>query len=289
MFIYKLQIHSSISMWPLSIVCFSAVCPPACRETHSDGAQSVCRAVASSLEAFQLLRGDLTKISCPLLNYNLPSASVLSLPCSIFLHFGQKNRSPSLFRCQLICAFVCAWHVRVRVNLFQMQAEAVCIWSRSTGSSRAKAVAFLFFFISLLQLPVFQSAPRFLMTSHPSQLLVFFSPSVASLLFTVERHITLFPRPSTQPQVVVFDNVICYCSPFSWSVKLWNPLIETDYQRIFLGFSFLEVSPSYVQLGIFSSLGKKEWNNWWFVIVPGLGPLFQGPRTFLTFRAPSLK
>lgn len=99
--------NSRISL-SLSIVCFSAVCPPACREAHSDGAQSVCRAVASSLEAFQLLQGDLTKISCPLLNYNLPSASVLSLPCSIFLHFGQKNRSPSLFRCQLICAFVCA-------------------------------------------------------------------------------------------------------------------------------------------------------------------------------------
>lgn len=146
----------------------------------------------------------------------------------------------------------------------------------------------LFYFFSAA--PCFSIRPSFLNDfPSPSQLLVFFSPSVASILFTVERHITLFPRPSTQPQVVVFDSVICYCSPFSWSVKLWNPLIETDYQRIFLGFSFLEVSPSYVQLGIFSSLGKKEWNNWWFVIVTGLGPLFQGPRTFLTFRAPSLK
>lgn len=58
------------------------VSPAACaKEAHSDGTQSVCSRVASSTEAFQLLQRDLSKISCPLLNYNLPSTS-LCLPFS---------------------------------------------------------------------------------------------------------------------------------------------------------------------------------------------------------------
>lgn len=100
------------------------VCPAACaREAHSDGAQSVYSPVASSTEAFQLLQGDLTKISCPLLNYNLPSTSPFFSPS---LRSGQKNRPPSLFRCQLMCVFVRARRVHVRVKLFGLPAEGVC-------------------------------------------------------------------------------------------------------------------------------------------------------------------
>lgn len=81
------------------------VCPVACaREAHSDGAQSVCSPVASSTEAFQLLQGDLTKISCPLLNYNLPSTSLSSSPS---LHFEQKKQaSPFVFLPTDVCVCV---------------------------------------------------------------------------------------------------------------------------------------------------------------------------------------
>ncbi len=69
------------SFLPGLLSAFLVVCPAACaREAHSDGAQSVCSPVASSTEAFQLLQGDLTKISCPLLNYNLLLLPLLLSP-----------------------------------------------------------------------------------------------------------------------------------------------------------------------------------------------------------------
>lgn len=121
--IYKLLVQYFIQKYGL-LSAFLVVCPAACaREAHSDGAQSVCSPVASSTEAFQHLQGDLTKISCPLLNYNLPSTSASFSPS---LHFGQKNRPPSLFCCQLMCVFVCARRVHVCVKLSRLPAEGVC-------------------------------------------------------------------------------------------------------------------------------------------------------------------
>lgn len=70
--------------WDFSLGLLSAllvVSPAACaKKAHSDGTQSVCSQVASSTEAFQLLQLDLSKISCPLLNYNLPSTSLSFSP-----------------------------------------------------------------------------------------------------------------------------------------------------------------------------------------------------------------
>lgn len=143
------------------LVVRSAACA---REAHSDGAQSVCSPVASSTEAFQPLQGDLTKISCPLLNYNLPSTFPSFSPS---LHFGEKNRPPPLFCCQLMCVFVRARCVHGRVKLFGLPVEGVCEmiggarnWSGSTGRSRAKAFTFcslsflspisLFFFLPVV-------------------------------------------------------------------------------------------------------------------------------------------
>lgn len=77
------------SSFPGLLSAFVVVSPSACaRKAHSDGAQSVNSPVASSTEAFQLLQGDLTKISCLLLNYNLPSTSPHFY---LSLHFGQKS------------------------------------------------------------------------------------------------------------------------------------------------------------------------------------------------------
>lgn len=100
--------------WDFSFGLLSAllvVSPAACaKKVHSDGTQSVCSQVASSTEAFQLLQMDLSKISCPLLNYNLP------LPL-FFLPFSPKSWLPSLFCCQLIYVFVCVQHMHICVNL----------------------------------------------------------------------------------------------------------------------------------------------------------------------------
>lgn len=152
-------------------------------EVHSDETQSVCSPIASSAEAFQLLQRDLTKISCSLLNYNLPSTSLSFSSCLT------KNWPPSLFCCQLICVFVCARHMHVCVKLPQLPVDGVLemiggarIWSGSVGRSRAKASTFcsLLFFSSIsLFLPV-------IMTScllHSFLLSLF--PNVASVSFTV--------------------------------------------------------------------------------------------------------
>lgn len=77
----------------------------------SDGTQPVCSPEACSMEAFQLLQQDLTKISCSLLNYNLLSASFFFLPLLSLFH---KKKPPSLFCCQLICVFLCV---------------CVCVWT----------------------------------------------------------------------------------------------------------------------------------------------------------------
>lgn len=200
-----------------------------------------------------------------------------------------------------MCVFVCARRVHVRVKLSRLPAEGVCemiggarIWSGSTGRSRAKAFTYCSLSFFLLHHPVFLFACRNDFMS-PSRLLAHFSRSVASFSFTVHKSLSfLFPpllSPDTSfhlppsPRVVASDNVICISVVFSWSVKLWNPLIETDYERTFLGFSLLEVCRGYVQLGTLSSPGKKEWNNWWCVIVPALVALIQRPRAFLTFGA----
>lgn len=62
-------------------VAFPAACA---RKAHSDGTQSFFSPVASSIEAFQLLQWDLTKISCTLLNSNLLS----NVPFSISVQKG---------------------------------------------------------------------------------------------------------------------------------------------------------------------------------------------------------
>lgn len=92
--------------WDFSLGLLSAllvVSPAACaKKAHSDGTQSVCSQVASSTEAFQLLQMDLSKISCPLLNYNLPSTS-LSFSPSL-----QKLASLSVLLPTDLCVCVCA-------------------------------------------------------------------------------------------------------------------------------------------------------------------------------------
>ena len=191
------------SSLPGLLSAFVVVRAAACaREAHSDGAQSVCSPVASSTEAFQLLQGDLTKISCPLLNYNLPSTSP-SLPPS--LHFGQKNRPPSLFRCQLMSVFVRVRHVHVRVKLPRLPAAGVCemiggarIWSGSAGRSRAKAFTFsslsflssisLFFFLPVVMISCLLHG---FMLSPP--------PSTASISFRVLIRFPPFSHSSPYP------------------------------------------------------------------------------------------
>lgn len=154
--------HAGISLFLFYFLLFWLSLLLPLPEVHSDGTQSVYSLIASSAEAFQLLQRDLTKISCPLLNYNLPSTS-LSFSPSL-----PKNWPPSLFCCQLICVFVCARHVHVCVKLPQLPAEGVFemiggarIWSGSAGRSRAKASTFcsLLFFSSIsLFLPVIMTS-----------------------------------------------------------------------------------------------------------------------------------
>lgn len=274
------------------------VCPAACaREAHSDGAQSVCSPVASSTEAFQLLQGDLTKISCPLLNYNLPSTALSFSPL-----LSISDRKIGLPLC-----FAANWCVCLCVR-----DACMYVWS-CLGCQRKKCVRWLAGHASEVgqqgdqELKLSLSAPFhfsssislffFLPVVMTSCLLRSFllAPPVLSLRFHLP-FISRFPSSSPpsldtsfhlplSPRVVASDNVICISVVFSWSVKLWNPLIETDYERTFLGFSLLDVCPGYVQLGTLSSPGKKEWNNWWCVIVPALVALIQHPRAFLTFGA----
>lgn len=99
----------TMAYWDFSRGLLSAllvVSPAACaKEAHSDGTQSVCSRVASSTEAFQLLQRDLSKISCPLLNYNLPSTS-LSVPPSL----PKKLASLSVLLPTDLCVCVRATH-----------------------------------------------------------------------------------------------------------------------------------------------------------------------------------
>lgn len=171
----------------------------------------------------------------PLLNYNLPSTSLSFSPS---LLFGQKNGPHSLFCCQLMCVFVCARRVHVRVKLLWLPAEGVCemiggvrIWSGSTGRSRAQAFTFYspFIFFSSISWYVVMTSRLLHGSSSPFLLLQFRLRSiwrVPLFLRLLETHFHLPPSPS--PTVAAFHNVICISLVFSCSVKLSNPLIKAD-------------------------------------------------------------
>lgn len=86
----------------------------------------------------------------------------------------------------------------------------------------------------------------------PLWLLAFSAPSVALISFTALRIPPLFALTQVSTfllchKVLAFDNMVSITIEFSQSVKLWHPVIDTDYERAFLGFSLLEASSCYVQ------------------------------------------
>lgn len=99
------------------------------------------------------------------------------------------------------------------------------------------------------------------MTSRRLLWLLAFSHSVASISFKFP----LLPIALTQisicphcHQVLAFNRMTCISLVFSLCVKLWNPLIETDYERSSLGFPSWKLSPARCSLGLFPGLAAKN-------------------------------
>lgn len=94
-YVLKFQAMALWSFSPSGLLFLRLPLLPACvTKACSDGTQPVCSPEACSMEAFQLLQQDLTKISCSLLNYNLLSASFSSSP---FFHSFKKKSLPPCF------------------------------------------------------------------------------------------------------------------------------------------------------------------------------------------------
>lgn len=139
----------------LDFMSFWAVVPqvtsPAASVTKacSDGTQPVCSPEACSMEAFQLLQQDLTKISCFLLNYNLLSVSFFSYSFSRSLKKACLSVLLPTELCISVWVCMCETHAcmceaasATTGRSFEMIGRTH-IWSGSTGSSRAKASSFI--------------------------------------------------------------------------------------------------------------------------------------------------
>lgn len=101
-----------------------------------------------------------------------------------------------------------------------------------------------------------------IMTSHLlSWLLAFSSHSVASISFKFPLLPIALTQVSIYPhchQVLAFNRMTCISVVFSLSVKLWNPLIDTDYERTSLGFPSWKLSTARCSLGLFPGLAAKN-------------------------------
>lgn len=188
--------------------------PAACvTKACSDGTQPVCSSEACSMEAFQLLQQDLTKISCSLLNYNLLSA--FFFPPSLF-----QKRLPLCFAANwFVYLCVCVCHMHACVKLPQLLAVEALRWlaghASEVGQRRAQEL----------------------------RLLLLFGPFVSSSwLLAVSTTVMTF----TGLSISLWQH-----DPCSKNGKLCNPSIGRVYERSFLGFSLLNARSSYVQPGPF--------------------------------------